>query len=285
MTRPLKGWKILVPRGGTWGFDVGEAVRQRGAFPILAPLINFANPSEPDAAILHSAVGRLEQGLYDWLVVTSSTAVDVLHSRGVEIPEGTLVAAVGETTAGALATAGYRVDFVPTHDNSAKGMLSEWPEAARGMPHIRVLWLRSEIAQPTVAEGLRRRGHDVDSVIAYRTVGVPVAESIRHDIQHSRIRAILVTSGSVATQLCQQFPAIPRDIKLAAIGPRTAKDARELGLRVDVIAKQRSVSSLLDGLEWLADGAEMTETEAVDIHGVMHLQREIEAAERERRTR
>lgn len=278
-TPPLKGWKILVPRGGTWGSDVADAVRARGAFPIVAPLINFANPDSQDTRILREAIQRLEEGQYDWVVTTSATAVDVLHSQHVRIPDETLVAAVGETTAAALGTAGYRVDFVPTHDNSAKGMLSEWVEAGRGMPAIRVLWLRSEIALPTVAQGLRRRGHHVDSVVAYRTVGVPVPESIRYDVSNGRIRAILVTSGSVAQQIQKQFMPIPSSIRLAAIGPRTAKDARELGLRVDVIARQRSVASLLDGLEWLASGGTMLETAPVDIRELMYLERMGETAD------
>lgn len=272
MERPLKGWKILVPRGGSWGQDVGDAVRARGAFPIVAPLINFASPSPDDASTLNEAIERLEQRTYDWIVVTSATAVDVMHSLGVHVPDTTLIAAVGETTAAALSAAGYRVDFVPTHDNSAKGMLVEWPEAARGMPSISVLWLRSEIAKPVVANGLARRGHRIDSVVAYRTVGVPVAESIQYDVRNSRIRAILVTSGSVATQVQHQFSPVPADIKLAAIGPRTAKDARTLGLRIDVVARHRSIASLLDGLEWLATGAVMPETAVLDLRAVMDLQ-------------
>ncbi|GGA68412.1 hypothetical protein GCM10011490_18570 [Pseudoclavibacter endophyticus] len=273
MIKPLQGWKILVPRGGTWGNDVADAVNARGAFPIVAPLINFANPSPEDARILSASLERLQAGAYDWVVATSATAVDVLLSHGVTIPDSTLVAAVGETTAAGLGAGGYRVDFVPTHDNSAKGMLSEWVEARRGMPSLRVLWLRSEIAKPVVAQGLRRRGHQVDSVVAYRTVGVPVAESIRYDISHGRIRGILVTSGSVAGQIHGQFSPLPPEVKLAAIGPRTAKDARELGLRIDVIAQQRTVASLLDGLEWLALGGAMPATAAVDISELMEIER------------
>lgn len=265
MDAPLKGWKILVPRGGVWGGDVAEAVRARSAFPITAPLINFASPNEDDSRLLSEKIRLLESGHYNWIAVTSATAADVMHSLGVKVPDHTLIAAVGETTAASLTTAGYRVDFVPTHDNSAKGLLLEWAEAARHQPPISVLWLRSEVARPTLAEGLARRGHLVDSVVAYRTVGVPAAESIQYDIRNSRIRAILVTSGSVAEQVHKQFSPIPDEIYIAAIGPRTAKDARQLGLRVDAVAKQRSVASLLDGLEWLASGSDMPVTEAIDL--------------------
>ncbi|WP_371029777.1 uroporphyrinogen-III synthase [Pseudoclavibacter sp. JSM 162008] len=277
MDAPLKGWKILVPRGGVWGGDVAEAVRARSAFPITAPLINFASPNESDSRVLAEKIRLLESGHYNWVAVTSATAADVMHSLGVKVPDHTLIAAVGETTAASLTTAGYRVDFVPTHDNSAKGLLLEWTEAARHQPPISVLWLRSEVARPTLAEGLARRGHLVDSVVAYRTVGVPAAESIQYDIRNSRIRAILVTSGSVAEQVDKQFSPIPDEIYIAAIGPRTAKDARQLGLRVDVVAKQRSVASLLDGLEWLASGSDMPVTEAIDLKAVRAFEAELQA--------
>lgn len=276
---PLRGWKILVPRGGSFGNDVAEAVRARGAFPIIAPLINFASPAPQDAPILMDSLARLAHGEYDWLAVTSATAVDVMHSMNVQVPPTTRIVAAGETTASALIAAGYRVDFAPSHDNSAKGLLVEWPESGRRMPKIRVLWLRSEASKPDFARGLWRRGHKVDSVVAYRSVGVPAAESIRYDMHHSRIKAALVTSGSVAEQLMKQFAPIPDDILLAAIGPRTTKDARAQGLRIDVVARQRSVASLLDGLEWAAAGEPLAETSAIDLRELMELEAEVRGLE------
>lgn len=273
---PLRGWKILVPRGGSFGHDVAEAVRARGAFPIVAPLINFASPGPNDTPVLMDALNRLARGDYDWLAITSATAVDVMHSMNVPIPPTTRIVAAGETTASALAAAGYNVDFAPQHDNSAKGLLVEWPEGRRRMAKTRVLWLRSEASSSEFSRGLSRRGHQVDSVIAYRSVGVPAAESIRYDMRNSRIKAALVTSGSVAEQLMKQFGPIPDDILLAAIGPRTTKDARALGLRIDVVARHRSVASLLDGLEWAAAGEPLAETSAIDLRELMLLDEQID---------
>lgn len=271
--QPLRGMKILVPRGGTFGSNAADAVRARGAFPIVAPLINFASPSPQDAPQLHEALAKLERGDYEWLVVTSQTAIDVMHSMNVRVPATTKIAAAGETTAQALASAGYNADFIPAYDDSAKGLLVEWPQAQRQAPErVRALWLRSEHSKPTLTNGMRRRGHHVDSVLAYRSVGVPAPDSIQYDIRHSRIRAVLVTSGSVAEQLVKQFDHIPEDIMLGAVGPRTAKDARALGLRIDVVAKQRSVGSLLDGLEWLLVGEPLPETMAIDLSTLRELQ-------------
>jgi uroporphyrinogen-III synthase len=118
---------------------------------------------------------------------------------------------------------------------------------------LRVLTLRSEIAKPLLTEGLRRIGHDVSSVVAYRTVGVPVPQRVIDDVAAGRVNAILVTSGSVAQQVQEQLGPLPAETLVAAIGPRTAKDAKAFGLRVDVIAEARSASSLIDAVVRVAE--------------------------------
>lgn len=242
--KPLAGWRVLVPRGGPWGDGVAARLRAQGATPVIAPLINFAPTN--DQATLDEALADLAAGAFDWLTVTSATTVDVLYAYRAVIPHTTKIAAVGETTAAALQAVGYRVDLVPDQDNSAAGMAEQMialePEARD------VLTLRSEIAKPVLTRMLAEAGHRVRSVVAYRTVGVPVTEKIAHDVHSGRINAILVTSGSVAEQVRAQFPDIPDSTLVAAIGPRTAKDARRAGLSVDVVAGQQTVDALIDAV-------------------------------------
>jgi uroporphyrinogen-III synthase len=235
-----------VPRGGPWGDSVAADLRTRGASPIVAAMINFA-PTD-DAPALETALTDLAAGEFDWMTVTSATTVDVLTSQRAVVPGTTKIAAVGETTAAALAAAGYRVDLVPADDNSARGLLAEWEAATQGVVPLRVLTLRSEIAAPLLTEGLRRIGHSVRSVVAYRTVGVPVPDSLVQEIAAGGVHAILVTSGSVAEQVQLQLGPIPESTLVAAIGPQTARDASAVGLRVDVVADERSASSLIDAL-------------------------------------
>jgi uroporphyrinogen-III synthase len=219
--RPLDGWRVLVPRGGPWGDGVAASLRAMGAVPVVAPLINFAPTTDQDA--LDAALERLQAGEYDWLTITSATTVDVLYAHRVEIPSKTKVAAVGETTAAALHAVGYDVALMPELDNSAAGMaekiISIEPDAQR------ILTLRSEIAKPVLSVMLTEAGHDVDSVVAYRTVGVPVTDRIRRDVENGRINAILITSGSVAKQVREQFPEIP-DTTMLAAAARIGRPAR-----------------------------------------------------------
>lgn len=242
--KPLAGWRVLVPRGGPWGDGVAASLRRQGAIPVIAPLINFAPTN--DQASLETALADLAAGRFDWLTVTSATTVDVLYAYRAQIPSTTKVAAVGETTAAALLAVGYRVDLVPDNDNSAEGM-AEQLIALEPQPRD-VLTLRSEIAKPVLTRTLSGAGHRVRSVVAYRTVGVPVTDRIAEDVRSGRINAILVTSGSVAEQVHAQFPELPAETLIAAIGPRTAKDARKAGLDIDVVADAQTVDALIDAV-------------------------------------
>lgn len=242
--KPLDGWRILVPRGGPWGDGVAASLRAQGAVPVVAPLINFAPTT--DQAALDAALAELADGVFDWLTVTSATTVDVMFAHRAVVPSSTRIAAVGETTAAALQAVGYDVALVPAQDNSAAGMAQQM--IALETEPRRILALRSEIAKPVLSVMLTDAGHDVHSVVAYRTVGVPVTERIRRDVENGRINAILITSGSVAEQVREQFPVIPDDTILAAIGPRTANDARKAGLPVSVVADRQTVDALIEAV-------------------------------------
>lgn len=238
--KPLLGWRVLVPRGGKWGDGISAQLRALGAQPVIAPLINFAGTRDPQQ--LAAAFRRLQAGDYRWLVVTSATTVDVLMGHGVRVGAETRIAAVGETTANALQLAGYHVDFVPG-DHSARGLLKEWPDTDGP-----VLIPQSEIAEPTLVAGLAERGIDAHFVGAYRTVGVPAPAQVVADVAEQRIRGILVSSGSVARQISEQFSPLPPDTAVVCIGPRTAYDARAAGLTVHRIAEERSSASLVRAL-------------------------------------
>ena len=265
--KPLTGWRVLVPRGGPWGDDVAARLRAQGGVPVVSPLINFAPPE--DSTQLEHVIAELAAGQYAWLTVTSATTVDVLYAYGAQIPQTTKIAAVGETTAAALSAVGYPVDLVPEHDNSAEGMAAEMI-ALEPSPK-RILCLRSEIAKPVLSVRLEEAGHDVNAVVAYRTVGVPATERVLRDVDNGRINAILVTSGSVAKQVREQFPRIPDQTVIAAIGPVTAQDASGVDLPIHVIAPERTVESLIVALSGIAVPPPTTEalkippTEAHDL--------------------
>lgn len=241
--KPLAGWRVLVPRGGEWGNSIAATLRQNGAVPVIAPMINFA--ATENAQELARSFARLADGDFGWLVVTSSTTVDVLVGHAVRVPEHTRIAAVGESTTSALALAGYRVDLAPAKDNSSRGLIKEWRSAA---PTERVLVPQSEDSDDVLVTGLTGLGIAAEFVTAYRTVGVPVSRDVAEDVASGAIQGILVTSGSVARQIQGQLAPLPEGTIVAAIGPRTAFDARAAGIRVDVIAESRTADALVEAL-------------------------------------
>lgn len=237
MTSAIAGWRVLVPRGGPWGRAVAARLVEHGAVPVIAPLIEFAATDDPDG--FAEGLRRLSAGDFDWLVVTSATTAGLLD--GVTVPATTRIAAVGSATATALAEAGLRVDFVPSADFSADALIGEWPGGAGS----RIFLPQSAIAGPVLAEGLRAAGHRVEAVAAYRTIGARVAPAVVAQVGSGGIRAILVTSGSVAREVAAQLVPIPRATMVACIGPRTAAEARAAGLDVGTIAERQSIESLI----------------------------------------
>lgn len=234
---------------------MAASARARGFDARIVPLIVAEPPADP--APLDRAVDRLVAAAadrrhgspsatgdgpgsagYAWLVVTSATAVTVLAGRVARLPSGLHVAAVGESTARAARAAGWVVDVVPD-DASAASLVAALPDTAGT-----VLFPRSDIAAPTLVDGLRSRGIDVDDVVAYRTVGTgdePVVLDAVPD-------AVLVTSGSVAREIARRMTSIDPGTLVACIGPGTAAEARAAGLPVHVIGPTRSAEALLDAV-------------------------------------
>jgi len=250
MTQRLAGWRVLIPRGGVWGGRIAALLSDEGATAVVAPLIAFEPPE--DEAALRGAVERLAAGDYGWLVLTSATTVDALVRLGATVPPGTRVAAVGGHTASAARDAGFAADFVPEHDESARGLVAEWPRPAEHAG-ARVLVPQSELADETLLEGLGALGLEAERVTAYRTVAVPPAAGLADRVADGSFEAILVTAGSIAARLVDEFPVIAESTRIVCIGPRTAGEATSAGLRVSAIARGRSAESMLATLLELAE--------------------------------
>lgn len=241
--KPLADWRVLVPRGGEWGNNIASVLRKSGATAVIAPMTNFASTHNSDE--LAGSLAKLEGGFFEWLVVTSSTVVDVLAGHSVLVPAATRIAAIGELTASSLLLAGYRIDFTPENDNSIRGLLKEWSTVS---PDGVVLVPQAEDANEELSLGFANLGVNAEFVTAYRTVGVPVPADVARDVASGAIRGILITSGSVARQVEQQLAPLPDDTVVVAIGPRTAFDAREAGIVVDAIAESRTGEALVEAL-------------------------------------
>lgn len=250
-TPSLSGLRVLVPRGGTWGELVSRALRDEGANPVIAPLVDFASSGEE--AKLGEALQRLEAGEFDWITATNPTVVNVLKHHNTVIPAHTQLAVVGEATEAAFKAEGYEVSRRPEGaPNTAEGLLQTWPEIADD-EKLRVLTLRSNVAKPVVTAGLIDRGHQVTQVVAFRTVGVPASVHTMEDIESGHINAVLVASPQIANEVHTQFRKRPVETLIACVGPNTREEAKRLGIcdsisshSIQIDAIVRTVESVID---------------------------------------
>ena len=249
-TKPLFGWRVLVPRTKEQAGVLSERLRAFGAVPEEVPTIAVEPPRTPQQ--MERAIKGLVTGRYEWIAFTSRNAVKAVRERFEEYGldarafAGIKVAAVGEQTAGDLLAWGIKPDLVPSGEQSAAGLLEDWPPYdAVFDPIDRVFLPRADIATENLVAGLVERGWEVDDVTAYRTVrAAPPAAPIREAIKGGGYDAVVFTSSSTVRNLVGIAGKPHTSTVIACIGPATAKTAEEHGLRVDVLAPNPSVAEL-----------------------------------------
>ncbi|TVL93514.1 bifunctional uroporphyrinogen-III C-methyltransferase/uroporphyrinogen-III synthase [Streptomyces sp. SAJ15] len=253
-SKPLFGWNVLVPRTKEQAASLSDQLRSYGAVPKEVPTIAVEPPRTPQQ--MERAVKGLVTGRYEWIAFTSVNAVKAVREKFEEYGldarafAGIKVAAVGEQTAKALVEFGVKPDLVPSGEQSAAGLLEDWPPYDPVFDPIdRVFLPRADIATETLVAGLIELGWEVDDVTAYRTVRAspPPAET-REAIKGGGFDAVLFTSSSTVRNLVG-IAGKPHNVTvIACIGPATAKTAEEHGLRVDVLSPEPSVHKLAEAL-------------------------------------
>ncbi|MCX4731386.1 bifunctional uroporphyrinogen-III C-methyltransferase/uroporphyrinogen-III synthase [Streptomyces sp. NBC_01363] len=253
-SKPLFGWKVLVPRTKEQSASLSDQLRSYGAVPHEVPTIAVEPPRTPQQ--MERAVKGLVTGRYEWIAFTSVNAVKAVREKFEEYGldarafAGIKVAAVGEQTAAALVDFGVKPDLVPSGEQSAAGLLEDWPPYDPVFDPIdRVFLPRADIATETLVAGLIELGWEVDDVTAYRTVRAsPPPADTREAIKGGGFDAVLFTSSSTVRNLVG-IAGKPHNVTvIACIGPATAKTAEEHGLRVDVLSPEPSVHKLAQAL-------------------------------------
>ncbi|WP_437340234.1 uroporphyrinogen-III synthase [Aeromicrobium stalagmiti] len=253
-TKPLYGWRILVPRTKEQSAGLASRLRGYGAISEEVPTISVEPPRNPQQ--MDKAVRGLVEGRYEWIAFTSVNAVKAVREKFEEYGldarafSGLKIAAVGDKTAEAIATWGIRADLIPSGEQSARGLLEDWPPFDELLDPInRVFLPRADIATETLVAGLIDLGWEVDDVTAYRTVrAAPPPAPTREAIKTGKFDAVMFTSSSTVRNLVGIAGKPHTSTIIACIGPATAKTAEEHGLRVDVLAESPSVEELADAL-------------------------------------
>lgn len=96
---------------------------------------------------------------------------------------------------------------------------------------------QSQLAAPTLAQGLSQLGWQVDTVATYTTAPLTqLPAHLKTQWQAGAWDAVVVTAGSSAQALLQLLGPPPEKTAVVSIGQSTTARCRELGLRVDATA-------------------------------------------------
>ncbi|GAB2471526.1 bifunctional uroporphyrinogen-III C-methyltransferase/uroporphyrinogen-III synthase [Jatrophihabitans fulvus] len=254
-SRPLYGWKVLVPRTKEQAGAMSERLRGFGSVPVEVPTIAVEPPRTPTQ--MERAIKGLVTGRYEWIIFTSTNAVRAVREKFEEFGldarafAGVKIGCVGSATAEAVRAFGIKPELVPSDENaSSEGLLADFPPYDEVLDPIdRVLLPRADIATETLAAGLRELGWEIDDVTAYRTVrAAPPAAEIRDAIKSGGFQAVCFTSSSTVRNLVGIAGKPHARTVVACIGPQTAATAKEFGLRVDVQPAEATVPALIDAL-------------------------------------
>jgi uroporphyrinogen-III synthase len=232
----LVGRRVVVTRAAEQADALADILTQRGAVPVVVPLVQVATV-EAGVAELAGVV----PGDHDWLVVTSPNGARAWATVHRTWPRR--VAAVGTSTAQALRDAGAEVHLVPDVQR-AEGLVAAFePAPPQGGS---VLLVQAADAEGTAAEGLMALGWRVRAVAPYRTVAaLPTAGQ---QLAALAADAVLFASGSAARAWVQVFGTSTPPI-VVAMGPSTAAAARAAGLKVALVAADHSLSGMVDALQ------------------------------------
>lgn len=249
--KSLFNMRVLVTRASPQAEELSKKLRELGAAPVQFAAFEIVPPDNNDQ--LDRAIQDLRH--YDWLIFTSAHGVRFFLERmtalrlQVAMLEHVKVAAIGPSTAAALERVGKKADYVPSE------YLSEGIVAGLGdLDGKRVLLPRADIASKKLPRLLRSRGASVDEVIAYRTIVSRASTPGQlKRIFEQRIDIATFTSPSTIQNLARMvgsdiLSGLLKNVKVACIGPVTADAARDLGIRVDVVANNHTVDGLIEAV-------------------------------------
>ncbi|HEY2895780.1 MAG TPA: uroporphyrinogen-III synthase, partial [Gemmatimonadaceae bacterium] len=240
---------IVVTRAREQVSQLRALLEIAGASVIEAPAIRI----EPlDQAPLRAALAEI--ATYDWLVVTSRNAVELLWAalRDLGLDARALartkLCAVGPATADALLAHGLAVDVIPDR-YVAEGVVEKLRERddLRG---THVLFPRASGARELLPAAMREMGARVSEIEIYRSVpDLSGLDALRAALDASAVDLVTFTSASTVRHFVDALGSeSARTVRGASIGPVTTEAARALGVSIAIEAAESTLASLVQAI-------------------------------------
>ncbi len=244
----LSDKQILVTRAEKHCLALSRLVESYGAIPLCLPCLAIEDMPQSIAVGM-----RLLADCSD-VLFTSACGVHAVAKavaeNGRRLDDVLLnrrIAAVGTKTATALSQLGLRVDIVP-QIASQDGLIEAY--STHGLPDG-LLFFRAEQGRDDLVKSMLQQGVKVAVVPAYRTICPSGdARDVIAKLQAGDIDAVLLGSPRTAAHYLQRVGSEQTANRpvIAVMSEKMAVAVRELGLRVQVVAKEASFEAMLDAL-------------------------------------
>ncbi len=252
-SKPLFGKRVVVTRSRDQASVFAEMLIDRGATTVEFPTIDVVPPRTWEE--LDQAISGIDT--YNWIIFTSANAIrffmDRLRSlnKDLRLLKGVNICVVGPKTAEALESHGLRADLIPS-EFKAEGVL-----AALGGTRVkgqRFLVPRAKVAREIIPDKLREQGAEVTVATAYENVR-PEADRdrVQRLFEEKKISVVTFTSSSTVHNFIEilgqkEYKKLMEGVKVACIGPVTAKTAGEYGMKTDIMPQEYTIPALVDAI-------------------------------------
>ncbi|WP_419176962.1 uroporphyrinogen-III C-methyltransferase [Desulfosediminicola sp.] len=254
--RPLFGKKIIVTRTREQASELMVGLEEAGANCLEYSTINIEPVENYD--VLDGELERLNE--YHWILFTSLNGVkyffDRLFERGLDARDlkGPDIGVVGKSTADYLMQYGLNADLIPsvfTGEGLAESLLDQ------GVEGRNILIPRAVQAREILPETLRGAGAQVTVTPVYQNIPPQGRkDALREDLEAGDVDMITFTSSStvrnfltmVEAKDSEELQQLLAGVKIAAIGPITAKTVTDNGLKVDIQPQEYTIQALVDAI-------------------------------------
>ncbi len=254
--RPLFGRRIVVTRTRSQASELIAGLEEHGADCYECSTINIQPVDSYET--LETEFERIQE--YHWIIFSSLNGVKYffkrLYEKGMDARDlkGPDIAVVGKSTADLLLTYGIHADLIPsvfTSEGLAESLLDQ------GVEGRNVLIPRAVKGREILPETLRGAGGQVTVVPVYKNVPPQGRkDELRDELETGTVDMVTFTSSSTVRNFLRMVDAndeeevkqLLSDVKIAAIGPITAKTITDNGLSVDVQPENHTIPAMLDAI-------------------------------------
>ena len=254
--RPLFGKRVIVTRTREQASDLVALLDENGANTYEYATIAIHPPDSWEE--LDKALQDISS--FQWILFTSINAISAfferLYTKGLDARalHTCKIGAVGKVTADLLLEYGLKCDLLP-EKFTGEGLAEALEKI--GVKGDTVLLPRAKKAREVVPERLREAGAKV--VVAPVYQNVPTAENkeiLKAQLLDKQVDLVTFTSSSTVTNFVQmlevadkkELQELMEGVKVAAIGPITAKTVIENGLQIDIQPETYTILDMVDSI-------------------------------------